>query len=66
MRQLLGAFEWGLLTGTMRLLEGGEDMQADLKYIYIYERQPDGSWLCAWDIVNKNVPTSVYPVLIKD
>jgi uncharacterized protein (TIGR02246 family) len=60
------AFEWGLITGTMRLLEGGEDMQADLKYIYIYGRQPDGSWLCAYDIVNKNVPSSVYPVAKKD
>ncbi len=55
------AFEWGLLTGTFRLLAGGEDMQVDMKYVYIYERQSDGSWRCAYDIVNKNVP-SVYPI----
>jgi len=59
------AFEWGLLTGTFRLLAGGEDMQVDMKYVYVYERQPDGSWRCAYDIVNKNVP-SVYPVPIQD
>ena len=59
------AFEWGLLTGTFRLLAGGEDMQVDMKYVYVYERQPDGSWRCAYDIVNKNAP-SVYPVPIQD
>jgi len=53
------AFEWGLL------LAGGEDMQVDMKYVYVYERQPDGSWRCAYDIVNKNVP-SMYPVPIQD
>jgi ketosteroid isomerase-like protein len=53
------AFEWGVLTGTIRPLAGGEAIQADLKYLYVYERQRDGSWKFAYDIYNSNVPSAV-------
>ena len=59
------AFEWGLLTGTFRPLAGGENMQVDMKYVYVYERQSDGSWRFAYDIVNNNVP-SVFPTAEQD
>jgi len=52
------AYEWGMLTGTARPLAGGEAMQADMKYLYVYERQPDGSWKIAVDIYNNNVPSA--------
>ena len=53
------AFEWGLMTGTVRPLAGGEDTQIDAKYVYVYERQSDGSWKCAYDIVSSNVPSAL-------
>ncbi len=53
------AFEWGVLTGTARPLAGGEAMQLDVKYLYVYERQPDGSWRFAYDIYNSNVPSAL-------
>lgn len=52
------AWEWGHLSGTTRLLAGGEPTRFEGKYIYVYQRQVDGSWKIARDIYNENtLPT---------
>ncbi len=49
------AFDWGIVTGVVVPLEGGEETVLDWKYLYVYQRQPDGSWKIARDIYNSNV-----------
>ena len=49
------AFDWGIVTGVVVPLEGGEEVVLDWKYLYVYQRQPDGSWKIARDIYNSNV-----------
>jgi ketosteroid isomerase-like protein len=49
------AFDWGIVTGVVVPLEGGEKVVLDWKYLYVYQRQPDGSWKIARDIYNSNV-----------
>ncbi len=46
------AFDWGVLTGVVRPLGGGPGTRLDGKYLYLYQRQPDGSWKIARDIYN--------------
>ena len=48
------AFQWGLLHGETRPRDGGDAIPMDWKFIYIYRRQPDGSWKIARDIYNAN------------
>ena len=50
------AFQWGTITGIVRPLEGGGATVLDWKYMYLYQRQPDGTWKIARDIYNSNVP----------
>ncbi len=49
-------FQWGTITGAFRPLEGGDGTSLEGKYMYLYQRQPDGSWKIARDIYNSNVP----------
>ena len=51
------AFQWGNLTGEVWPLKGGDGSQMDWKWLYIYQRQPDGSWKVARDIYNSNGPS---------
>lgn len=50
------AFQWGFLRGEMRQRDGGENVTMDWKFMYVYRRQPDGSWKIARDIYNSNLP----------
>ena len=38
------AVEWGILKGTITPIAGGDTADTDGKYLYVYKRQPDGSW----------------------
>jgi ketosteroid isomerase-like protein len=48
------AWEWGHLSGTTRLLAGGQPTKFEGKYFYVYQRQGDGSWKIARDIYNED------------
>ena len=50
------AFQWGTINGKIRPLEGGDSVALNWKYVYLYQRQPDGTWKIARDIYNSNVP----------
>ena len=50
------AFERGGYTITLTPKVGGEAIQDVGKYITIYERRPDGSWLISRDIWNSDNP----------
>ena len=49
------AFQWGTISGTIKALSGSESSSAHLKYMYVYQRQPDGTWRIARDIYNNNI-----------
>jgi len=53
------AFEWGWASSSMRPLPDGDTVHVEAKYLYVYERQPDGSWKIARDIFNENTPPGV-------
>jgi uncharacterized protein (TIGR02246 family) len=43
-------------TGTYAPKGGGEPTKYDVKWVYIFERQPDGTWKCVCEIWNSNLP----------
>jgi ketosteroid isomerase-like protein len=49
------AYEWGTLEGQLRFGDG-PITKMDGKYLYVYQRQLDGSWKLARDIYNDNFP----------
>ena len=52
------AFQWGTITGTLRPIGGGDSVSLDGKWMYVYQRQGDGSWKIARDVYNSSVPAS--------
>jgi uncharacterized protein (TIGR02246 family) len=48
------AVEWGIVTGTMTPRNGDKELEIDNKYLFVYQRQKDGTWKTAWDIYNEN------------
>ncbi len=50
------AFQWGSVKGTVRPKETGDSTTMDSTYLYVYQRQADGTWRIARDIYNSNVP----------
>ncbi len=50
------AFQWGTIKGVLQSHEGGDGVSLDGKWLYIYQRQTDGTWKIARDIYNSNVP----------
>lgn len=52
------AFQWGTIKGAFQSHEGGDRMSLDGKWLYIYQRQTDGTWKIARDIYNSNVPAT--------
>lgn len=53
------AMEWGMVTAELTPLAAGASIRFDGKYVYIYRRQPNGSWKIQWDIYNANVPSAL-------
>jgi ketosteroid isomerase-like protein len=51
------AFRRATADWTLTPVAGGEPIHDSGKFIIVYERQPDGSWLVARDIWNSNTPT---------
>ena len=48
------AVEWGMVTGTMTPRNGDKEVEFDNKYLFVYQRQEDGTWKTVWDIYNEN------------
>lgn len=48
------AVEWGMVTGKMTPRNGDKELEIDNKYLFVYQRQRDGTWKTAWDIYNEN------------
>ena len=48
----------GVDTGMATPKDGGEPIAFDTKWVAIYVRQDDGSWLCTCEIGNSNLPPS--------
>lgn len=52
--------DWGYARGTylfdLTPKAGGDPIHVDGKFLTIYQRQPDGSWLITRDCFNSNVP----------
>ncbi len=46
------AFQWGTIKGTVSPLDGGDSTPLNGKWVYLYQRQPDGTWKIARDIYN--------------
>jgi uncharacterized protein (TIGR02246 family) len=46
----------GIDTGTVTPKEGGDAISFSTKWVAIYARQDDGSWLCIREIGNSNLP----------
>ena len=44
----------GVDTGTTTLRSGGKPVSYDLKWVMVFERQPDGAWKCLYEIWNDN------------
>lgn len=50
------AYDRGTFSGTVRPKSGGESMAIDGKYLWILERQVDGSWRYAVQMWSNNAP----------
>jgi ketosteroid isomerase-like protein len=51
------AFEWGTFSSTMAPREPGDTLRnPDMKYFYLYQKQPDGTWKIAVTMYNNNAP----------
>ena len=50
------AFAWGMDTGTTTPRAGGAPVPYSLKWLMVFERQPDGAWMCLYEIWNENGP----------
>jgi ketosteroid isomerase-like protein len=50
------AVAWGIDTGTTASRGGGKPVPYDLKWLMVFERQPDGIWKCLYEIWNDNPP----------
>jgi uncharacterized protein (TIGR02246 family) len=48
-------FARGVDTGTASPKDGGDPMEFNTKWVAIYERQADGSWLCICELANSNL-----------
>jgi ketosteroid isomerase-like protein len=48
------AVAWGIDTGTTTPRRGGEPVKYDLKWLMVFERQPDAVWKCLYEIWNDN------------
>ena len=48
----------GVDIGTLTAKDGGDSFKFDTKWVAIYERQADGSWLCICEIDNSNLSPS--------
>jgi ketosteroid isomerase-like protein len=48
-------FARGMDTGTASPKDGGDPIEVNTKWVAIYERQADGSWLCICEIGNSNL-----------
>jgi uncharacterized protein (TIGR02246 family) len=48
------AVAWGVDTGTTTPRSGGKPVPYDLKWVMVFERQPDGAWKCLYEIWNDN------------
>lgn len=44
----------GIDTGTTTLRSGGKPVKFDLKWLIAFERQPDGTWKCLYEMWNDN------------
>jgi uncharacterized protein (TIGR02246 family) len=58
--EVVVAGDWGYMRGTYILdltpKAGGDPMHVDGKFLTVYRRQPDGTWLIVRDCFNSNVP----------
>ena len=50
------AVAWGMDTGTTTSRSGGAPVPYSLKWLMVFERQPDGAWKCLYEIWNENGP----------
>jgi ketosteroid isomerase-like protein len=48
------AVAWGRDTGTTTPRTGGKPSPYDLKWLMAFERQPDGTWKCLYEMWNMN------------
>jgi ketosteroid isomerase-like protein len=48
------AVAWGIDTGTTTPRSGGELAPYNLKWLVVFERQPDGAWKCIYEMRNDN------------
>lgn len=50
------AYAWGMDTGTTTPKASGVPVPYSLKWLMVFERQPDGGWKCLYEIWNENGP----------
>lgn len=50
------AFAWGFYTWETRSLEGKDPLNYSGKFLTLFTRQSDGSWLISYDCFNSNTP----------
>lgn len=55
------AFAWGTDTGTTTPRSGGAPVPFSLKWLMVFERQPDGAWKCLYEMWNDNDPIADLP-----
>jgi ketosteroid isomerase-like protein len=55
------AVVWGMDTGTTTPRNGGEPVPYSLKWLNGFERQPDGTWRCLYEMWNDNNPLPETP-----
>ena len=48
------AVAWGIDTGTTTPRKGGEPVPYNLKWLAVFEHQPDGAWKCLYEMWNDN------------
>ncbi|MGD8539023.1 MAG: DUF4440 domain-containing protein [Candidatus Aminicenantes bacterium] len=46
-------------TGSATPKAGGESFTYDMKWVAVFERQPDGKWKCILEIGNSNLPAAL-------
>ncbi len=55
------AVAWGMDTGTTTPRSGGAPVPYSLKWLMVFERQPDGAWKCLYEMWNDNNPLARLP-----
>jgi ketosteroid isomerase-like protein len=55
------AFGRGMDTGTTTPRSGGAPVPYSVKWLMVFERQPDGAWKCRYEMWNDNSPVAEQP-----